>query len=262
MVQYIRLVCLALLLSSGLGNISMAASFDCNKATTETEITICADPELSALDELAHVLSKIVELEIDYDQIESNYELAHENISEHILSSISQFISLVSKSSLSLITTDIIKLLAWDAEWYGSDIFIIRPEIGRLPQALIIYGREAQPVYSEIENSLVGPIETVYRFQNSILSVHHYSSPATNIKKYRFQNDCWRLIGEDRQFNFRGYNPNNERIGISINHLTGRAIYTFEEGVPINRTFDPEVWCIGDGNYSSDINFHDGKVLD
>lgn len=102
----------------------------------------------------------------------------------------------------------------------------------------------------------------IYSFQNSILSVHHYSSPATNIKKYRWQNDCWRLIGEDRQFNFRGYNPNNERIGISINHLTGRAIYTFEEGVPINRTFDPEVWCFGDGNYSSDINFHDGKALD
>jgi hypothetical protein len=28
-----------------------AASFDCNKATTETEIAICSDPELSALDE-------------------------------------------------------------------------------------------------------------------------------------------------------------------------------------------------------------------
>ena len=27
-----------------------AASFDCNKAATETEIAICSDPELSALD--------------------------------------------------------------------------------------------------------------------------------------------------------------------------------------------------------------------
>ena len=26
-----------------------AASFDCNKATTETEIAFCSDPELSAL---------------------------------------------------------------------------------------------------------------------------------------------------------------------------------------------------------------------
>lgn len=262
MVQDFRLLWLALLLSVGVGTMGHSASFDCDKAATEVEIAICSDPELSALDQLAHELSKNVKLKIDYDQIESNYETAHENISEHIISSISKFLGLFSKPSLHLITSDIAKLLAWDAEWYSSDIFIIRPEIERLPQALIVYGREAQPVYSEIENSLVGPIEAVYSFQNSTLSVHHYSSPATNIQKYRWQNDCWRLIGEDSQFNFRGYNPNNERIGISINHLTGRAIYTFEEGVPINRTFDPEVWCIGDGNYSSDINFHDGKALD
>jgi uncharacterized protein len=52
MVQYIRLVCLVLMLLAGIGSVAKAASFDCNKATTETEIAICADPELSALDEL------------------------------------------------------------------------------------------------------------------------------------------------------------------------------------------------------------------
>jgi uncharacterized protein len=61
MVQYIRLVSLALLLSVGVGSVAKAASFDCNKATTETEIAICSDPELSALDELmaeAYALAK------------------------------------------------------------------------------------------------------------------------------------------------------------------------------------------------------------
>jgi uncharacterized protein YecT (DUF1311 family) len=52
MVQYIRLVCLVLMLLACIGSVAKAASFDCNKATTETEIAICADPELSALDEL------------------------------------------------------------------------------------------------------------------------------------------------------------------------------------------------------------------
>ena len=52
MLQYFRLVGLALLLSVGVGSVGKAASFDCNKATTETEIAICADPYLSALDEL------------------------------------------------------------------------------------------------------------------------------------------------------------------------------------------------------------------
>ena len=54
MVQYFRLVGLALLLSVGFGTVGQAASFDCNKATTETEIVICSDPELSALDDRMH----------------------------------------------------------------------------------------------------------------------------------------------------------------------------------------------------------------
>ena len=55
MFQYFRLLGLALLLSVGVGSVGQAASFDCSKATTETEIAICADPELSALDELMGV---------------------------------------------------------------------------------------------------------------------------------------------------------------------------------------------------------------
>lgn len=50
MLHYFKLVGLALLLSVGVGSVGQAASFDCNKATTETEIAICSDPELSALD--------------------------------------------------------------------------------------------------------------------------------------------------------------------------------------------------------------------
>ena len=51
MLQYIGSLGLALLLSVGVGSVGKAASFDCTKATTETEIAICSDPELSALDE-------------------------------------------------------------------------------------------------------------------------------------------------------------------------------------------------------------------
>ena len=49
MLRYIRSLGLALLLSVGIGTVGQAASFDCNTATTETEIAICNDPELSAL---------------------------------------------------------------------------------------------------------------------------------------------------------------------------------------------------------------------
>jgi uncharacterized protein len=47
MARYIKSLGLALLLSVGAATVGNAASFDCNKATTETEIAICADPELS-----------------------------------------------------------------------------------------------------------------------------------------------------------------------------------------------------------------------
>ena len=47
-----KLLAVTLFLSSFWSLNVHAASFDCNKATTETEKAICADPELSALDEL------------------------------------------------------------------------------------------------------------------------------------------------------------------------------------------------------------------
>ena len=50
MVQYFKSLGVALLFSVGICSVGNAASFDCNKATTETEIAIYSDPELSALD--------------------------------------------------------------------------------------------------------------------------------------------------------------------------------------------------------------------
>ena len=52
MTQYLKSLSLALLLSVGAVAVGNAASFDCSKATTKTEIVICSDPELSALDDL------------------------------------------------------------------------------------------------------------------------------------------------------------------------------------------------------------------
>ena len=69
MFQYFRLVGLALLLSVGAVAIGNAASFDCSKATTETEIAICADPKLSALDELLADEYMLLEGSGKYDEL-------------------------------------------------------------------------------------------------------------------------------------------------------------------------------------------------
>lgn len=70
MIQYFKLIALASLISVSLGSVGKAASFDCNKATTETEIAICADPELSALDEkLGEQWRKMSPLFPTFDQL-------------------------------------------------------------------------------------------------------------------------------------------------------------------------------------------------
>ena len=52
MTGFFRFLLVSLAFTLGTTNLTHAASFDCSKATTETEIAICNDPELSALDEL------------------------------------------------------------------------------------------------------------------------------------------------------------------------------------------------------------------
>ena len=49
--SHIRILSATLMFWLGLTAVGQAASFDCNKATTETEKAICADPELSKFDE-------------------------------------------------------------------------------------------------------------------------------------------------------------------------------------------------------------------
>ena len=51
MTGFFRLLLVSLVFTLGTTNLTHAASFDCTTATTETEIAICNDPELSALDE-------------------------------------------------------------------------------------------------------------------------------------------------------------------------------------------------------------------
>ena len=52
MTGFFRILLVSIALILGTTIVAHAASFDCSKATTQTEIAICNDPELSALDEL------------------------------------------------------------------------------------------------------------------------------------------------------------------------------------------------------------------
>ena len=55
MLNMIRLLVLSVSFIAACAHVSVAASFDCNNALNETEIVICDNPQLSALDNLIGV---------------------------------------------------------------------------------------------------------------------------------------------------------------------------------------------------------------
>ena len=58
MFKLVKRLVIGVVLTMGWVNGSVAASFDCNKATTKTEVAICNDPDLSKLDETLAVIWK------------------------------------------------------------------------------------------------------------------------------------------------------------------------------------------------------------
>ena len=240
----------------------MAASFDCDNAATETEIAICSDPELSALDELAGVLEKYVGLTVNFNEIDANYD----DIADHYTFGINSLLGLVAQPDIASLADDISNLSTWEAELYPRNVLIIRPQIYGLQEVLIIFGERVlgerhYPLLVEMEH-INSPLSFQYSIENNVLSVSMNASPANLLHKYRWQNNCWRLIGEDHYPKFRGYNPENDPVGRSINYLTGQAILSYDVGESIARTFDPEVWCIGEGKGLNSIDYHDGRQLD
>ena len=253
----IRKLLIGLMLLVGAPSLTLAASFDCDKATTETEIAICADPELSALDELADVLEKYVGLTVNFNEIDANYD----DIADHYTFGINSLLGLVAQPDIASLADDVANLSTWEAELYPSNVLIMRPQIYGLQEVLIIFGERHYPLFVEMEH-INSPFSFQYTIEDNVLFVSMNANPASILHKYRRQNDCWRLIGEDSTFNHRGYNPSNDPVGRSINYLTGHAILSYDNGKSIARTFDPEVWCIGEGKGSYSIDYHDGRQLD
>ena len=77
----IRPLLISLMLVVGVPSTTVAASFDCDRAATETEIAICSDPEMSALDELMGELWASREREPYEVKLQTNW-LARRNACE------------------------------------------------------------------------------------------------------------------------------------------------------------------------------------
>ena len=99
-----------------------AASFDCSKATTETEIAICNDPELSALDELMSEIYSAALKQFDAKPAQKKWlklrNLTQEGSGETIVQSLkSHYLIRITKLIKKLNQADVIKIFKNNASW-------------------------------------------------------------------------------------------------------------------------------------------------
>ncbi|MDB9923902.1 hypothetical protein OAC90_00300 [Planktomarina sp.] len=274
MVHYFKSFGLALLLTLGLHTVPLhAASFDCAKATTEAEITICGDPNLSALDDLASAFSYFVGLRVNLENVPKKYEYLTdgrlpemtERLAHHYADGISILMTLLYQSSLEELSDNINALPDWSAEIFSKNsIMIIKPnspsygEYIGLQEGVIVFDNDPEitypfdyrPVYQNlllhINRSRRG-----WEFNLGILSEKRYAlglpaGPSTT--KYRFQDNCWREIGYDsptmvESTTSMGYNVVGSQ---STNLLTGITIETLKSGEQVVTTSPIEISCLSD----------------
>ena len=270
MVHYFKSFGLALLLTLGLHTVPLhAASFDCAKATTEAEITICGDPNLSALDDLASAFSYFVGLRVNLENVPQKYEyISGDHVSEmterlavHYAEGISTLMTLLYQSSLEELSDNINALPDWSAEIFSKNsIMIIKPNSPTydkgfgLQEGVIVFDNDPEIAYPfdylPIYQNLLTHINVVrqeWEFNLGILSDKGRTSNGSSEgwTKYRLQDDCWREIGYDVSISSRSMESDDVKL-ISRNLLTGITIETLKSGEQVVTTSPIEISCLSD----------------
>lgn len=232
---------------------SHADTLDCNNTTTEVEAAICYNTELLDLVAFADVLGSVVGLDIRYPDTDVNDDLGMSNSMRRLLSTLtlSEAEHLVNVS----------QPLAWDFVFDAqNNILFIKAKHEYLQDGLVVFDpsavESARPLYTEMEY-VFDAVRHRYRASGNILEIMSMARPAESTTKYRYQDGCWRLIGEDRTWAGYMIEFNDDLAAMSINHLTGQAIFDFKEDKGVLRSFDPEVRCLSDRFTYHDINYHD-----
>lgn len=232
-----------------------AASFDCTKATTETEKAICNEPELNALDELASAISYHVGLRIDLQTIPTQREYVSEDpmterISNHYSEGIEKMMGLLSPANLPSLKKSINNLEDWRADLFSQGrVFILaaRNDELRLQNGLVVFNQiyddvNDKPVFYNLD-SHISRVSVKYELVDGIL-IRKLNDPRFYSKtKYTYQEDCWREIGSEWEEFFDG-GPVDEVRKTSTNFVTGIKIKTLYSGNRIVEKFPPSVNCL------------------
>lgn len=230
-----RSYALALALSA-MGS-TASAGIDCNTPVTAVEATICNDAALSEIASLADEIGSAVGLEIRYDDLEQAGDL-HQRF-DRLLKT--------------LTIADVERLTPKQGRSYlfdvNNSILFLHTEASPLQDMMVVFDQDGTASYIAME-----PYDDAgryyYRAKGNILEIDSSFSPASFTQKFRHQDGCWRLIGQDGAW--RDEDPSEQ----SVNFLTGQEISTFRDGSERVRSFDPFVICLGDGFYSYDIEYH------
>jgi len=250
--QYVRLAILLIIVSVGP---RASASFDCMQATTETEVAICADPELSALDELDSAFSAIVGVALDLTDIPEQAEFYDDDqvielLAGHYSSRIQRQMQLLTPDDLRKLSNAINALSDWDASLFSSDQIIIISPVKKtlnLQDGIVVFhegggSADSDPIFFDLKPH-INALSMQYAFiDNMIVSTisnrRYYSQ-----KKYRNQDGCWREIGSEWEEFFDTAAAKDVRK-VSVNSLVGQMVETRYDGNEINKSFSPSVVCL------------------
>lgn len=248
-----RIFILPFLLSLGWGDASNADGFDCDNTTAGIEMAICNSTELSALAALADVLGTVVGLDVRYPETSVLEDVGMSNGVRRLLSTLTfyEIDPLINAS----------QHLTWDFVFDDQNkILFINAKNDYLQDGLVVFDPSAigssTPIYTEMEYVFDAARER-YRSVGNILEITSRARPSEFTEKYRYQDGCWRLIGEDTTWADYMVEFNDDLAAFSVNHLTGRAIFDFKKEKGVLRTFDPHVRCLHERPTYHEIEYHD-----
>ncbi len=227
------------LLFSGAGTSVGAGILNCSGTATATEIAICNDDALSDLANMAADIGNAVGLEIGYSNLATPDDLYPR---------FDRLLRTLTVSDMDKLTT---RRQEWQFDFDGANkILFINTADSPLQNMMVVFEADGSAGHVAAEHPYDAGRYS-YRAVGNILEVTSSFAPALFIEKYRYQNGCWRLIGEDASW--RDEDPDQR----SINYLTGQAIFEYKDGSSITRSFDTRVICLGEDSYSYEIEFHD-----
>jgi hypothetical protein len=248
-----RIHVLSLLFSLGWGSGAFADGLDCNPASTQIEAAICEDTALSELAAFADVLGEVTGLEVSYSEANDREDYGLSNGIQRLLSTLTVFeVEPLIKAS---------EDLAWDFVFDDQNkILFIKAKYAHGQDALVVFDPSSSggstPLFSEME-FVFDAGRNRYRADGNILEVTWTGRPAENTEKFRYQDGCWRLIGEDTVWAGYMVEFNDDLAAQSMNYLTGHAIFDFKNEKGVVRRFDPQIRCLRQGPSFQEITFHE-----